>query len=99
MIRHKLCGVGAAMITPFTPEGKVDYQALARMIDYVIEGGVDYIVALGTTAETPTLYMPERAVIAMFITNHIALRPTTTSPRRRGSTSISAPYRSTRRCR
>ena len=54
MIRHKLCGVGAAMITPFTPEGKVDYQALACMIDYVIEGGVDYIVALGTTAETPT---------------------------------------------
>ena len=74
MIRHKLCGVGAAMITPFTPEGKVDYQALACMIDYVIEGGVDYIVALGTTAETPTLYMPERAVIAMFITNHIAGR-------------------------
>jgi dihydrodipicolinate synthase len=52
----------------------VDYKALARMIDYVIEGGVDYIVALGTTAETPTLYMPERAVIAMFITNHIAGR-------------------------
>ena len=44
------------------------------MIDYVIDGGVDYIVALGTTAETPTLYMPERAVIAMFITNQIAGR-------------------------
>ena len=52
----------------------MDYEALARMIDYVIEGGVDYIVALGTTAETPTLYMPERAVIAMFITNQIAGR-------------------------
>ena len=50
------------------------YKALARMIDYVIDGGVDYIVALGTTAETPTLYMPERAVIAMFITNQIAGR-------------------------
>lgn len=62
------------MITPFTPDGRVDYDALARMIDYVIDGGVDYIVALGTTAETPTLYMPERAVIAMFITNHIARR-------------------------
>ena len=62
------------MITPFTQDGKVDYEALARMIDYVIEGGVDYIVALGTTAETPTLYMPERAVIAMFITNQIAGR-------------------------
>lgn len=74
MIRHKLSGVGTAMITPFTPDGRVDYQALARMIDYVIEGGVDYIVSLGTTAETPTLYMPERAVIAMFITNQIARR-------------------------
>ena len=74
MLRHKLSGVGAAMITPFTADGRVDYKALARMIDYVIEGGVDYIVALGTTAETPTLYMPERAVIAMFITNHIAGR-------------------------
>ena len=62
------------MITPFTRDGRVDYEALARMVDYVIEGGVDYIVTLGTTAETPTLYMPERAVIAMFITNHIAGR-------------------------
>ena len=74
MLRHKLSGVGAAMITPFTADGRVDYNALARMIDYVIDGGVDYIVALGTTAETPTLYMPERAVIAMFITNQIAGR-------------------------
>ena len=74
MLQHKLAGVGAAMITPFTTEGRVDYEALARMIDYVIDGGVDYIVALGTTAETTTLYMPERAVIAMFITNQIAGR-------------------------
>lgn len=74
MTQHKLSGVGAALITPFTPDGRVDYEALARMIDYVIDGGADYIVALGTTAETPTLYMPERAVIAMYITNHIAGR-------------------------
>lgn len=74
MIRHKLSGAGAAIITPFTPEGRVDYPALGRMIDYIIEGGTDYIVALGTTAETPTLYLHERAVIAMFISNHIARR-------------------------
>ena len=55
------------MITPFTADGRVDYEALGRMIDYVIEGGADYIVALGTTAETPTLYIQERAVVAMFI--------------------------------
>ena len=33
------------MITPFTADGRVDYEALGRMIDYVIEGGADYIVA------------------------------------------------------
>ena len=62
------------MITPFTADGRIDYRALGRMIDYVIDGGVDYIVALGTTAETPTLYMPERAAIALFMTDHIAGR-------------------------
>ncbi len=62
------------MVTPFTSEGRIDYEALGRMIDYVIEGGVDYIVALGTTAETPTLYLQERAVIAMYITQRVAGR-------------------------
>ncbi len=62
------------MVTPFTSDGRVDYKALAKMIDYVIDGGVDYIVALGTTAETPTLYLQERAVISMYITNHVAGR-------------------------
>lgn len=62
------------MITPFTADGRVDYEALGRMIDYVIEGGADYIVALGTTAETPTLYIQERAVVAMFIANQIRHR-------------------------
>ena len=43
MIRHKLSGVGAAMITPFTADGRIDYEALASTVDYVIEGGADYI--------------------------------------------------------
>lgn len=73
-MKEKLSGVGVAIITPFTPEGRVDYQALDTMVDYVIDGGVDYIVALGTTAETPALYMPERAVISMVITKHINKR-------------------------
>lgn len=77
MTRHKLSGAGAAIPTPFTPDGRVDYPALARTIDYIIDGGVDFIVALGTTAETPTLYLHERAVVAMFIKNHIAGRKQT----------------------
>lgn len=71
MISNKFSGVGVAIVTPFTTDGRVDYKALADMVEYVIEGGVDYIVALGTTAETPTLYIQERAIIAMFIANQI----------------------------
>lgn len=69
-----LSGVGAALVTPFTPEGRIDYPALERMVDYVIAGGVDYIVALGTTAETPTLYIQERAVIARYVIERAAGR-------------------------
>ncbi len=74
MLRHKLAGAGVALVTPFTEKGQVDYRALGDLIDYVIEGGVDYIVALGTTAETPTLYNSERAVIAMFTAQRIGGR-------------------------
>ena len=71
MLNEKFTGVGVALVTPFTEEGQVDYQALGDMVNYVIEGGVDYIVALGTTAETPTLYNSERAVIAMYTAHKI----------------------------
>ena len=71
MLKDKLNGVGVAMVTPFAEDGQVDYEALGDMVNYVIEGGVDYIVALGTTAETPTLYNSERAVIAMYTAHKI----------------------------
>ncbi len=73
-MKNKLKGVGVAIVTPFTEDGRVDYEGLARIVNYVIDGGVDYIVALGTTAETPTLYIQERAVVAMFISKEIAGR-------------------------
>ncbi len=72
--QNKLSGVGVALVTPFTPEGRIDYKALEQMVDYVIEGGVDYIVGLGTTAETPTLYIQERAVVARYIIDRTAGR-------------------------
>ena len=74
MIQDKFKGTGAAMITPFDENGGIDYEALGRMIDYVIEGGIGYIVALGTTAETPTLYIPERVEIADFVKRRVAGR-------------------------
>ena len=47
-------GLGVALITPFNEEGSIDFEALSRLLDYQLENGTDYIVALGTTAETPT---------------------------------------------
>ncbi len=69
-----LCGVGAAMITPFKSNGECDMEALGRMLDYVIDGGTDYIVALGTTAETPTLSADEKRQILDFTRERVAGR-------------------------
>lgn len=69
-----LCGVGAAMITPFKSNGECDMEALGRMLDYVIDGGTDYIVALGTTAETPTLSDDEKRQILDFTREKVAGR-------------------------
>ncbi len=63
----KFTGVGVALVTPFTPTAEVDYKALERMIERVIAGGVDYIVALGSTAETATLNEGERDRVLRFV--------------------------------
>ena len=74
MDRKRFCGVGAAMITPFKADMSIDWEALERMINYVIDGGTDYIVALGTTAETPTLSHDERAEVLSFTKRVVAGR-------------------------
>jgi len=55
-----LKGTGVALITPFTPDGSIDFDALEKLVNYVVKGGVDFLVALGTTAETPTLTAEEK---------------------------------------
>ena len=74
MKKHKLSGCGAAMITPFKANMEIDWERLASMINYVIDGGTDYIVALGTTAETPTLSKEEKRDIIRFFKQQIAGR-------------------------
>ena len=73
MIQNMIKGVGVALITPFKSY-EVDYDALGRMVDYVIEGGVDYIVALGSTAETATLSLEERDRVLRYIVERTAGR-------------------------
>lgn len=60
MIRNRFKGLGIALVTPFTKEGKVDFTALRRLLDYQLSNGIDFICLLGTTAETPTLSVEER---------------------------------------
>lgn len=55
MIQTRLKGLGVALITPFKEDESVDYPALLRMVDYLLQNKVDFLCVLGTTAETPTL--------------------------------------------
>lgn len=59
MISTNFSGTGVALVTPFTATGAVDYPALEKVIDHCIEGGVDYLVSLGTTGEAITLSREE----------------------------------------
>jgi 4-hydroxy-tetrahydrodipicolinate synthase len=60
MLRDKLKGTGVALVTPFTAKMEVDFEALGKVIDFVIRDGVEYVVTLGTTGEAPTLSSEER---------------------------------------
>lgn len=66
-----LKGVGVALITPFKKDGSVDFNALARLIDYQLQNGTDYLVALGTTAETPTLSEDEKREIRDIVVTRV----------------------------
>jgi len=61
-----LRGLGVALITPFNAAGDIDFDALARLIDKHLEEATDYLVVLGTTAETPTLSAEEQRAITEF---------------------------------
>ncbi|HEY6899612.1 MAG TPA: 4-hydroxy-tetrahydrodipicolinate synthase [Puia sp.] len=73
-LREQLRGTGVAVITPFQKDFSVDYAALGKVIDFIIEGGVNYVVSLGTTGETPTLSKEEKKEIALFTYDKVAGR-------------------------
>ena len=73
-LRETLRGTGVALITPFQSNTGIDYTALEKVIDFVITGGVEYVVTLGTTGETPTLSKEEKKQIALFTYEKVAGR-------------------------
>lgn len=58
-----LQGMGVALVTPFKSDGEVDVAALERLVHFQVENGTDYLVVLGTTAETPTLSTEEKELV------------------------------------
>ncbi|MBP7612728.1 MAG: 4-hydroxy-tetrahydrodipicolinate synthase [Paludibacter sp.] len=74
MINNKLTGMGVALITPFKSDESVDFDALARLVEYQIKNGTDYLVVLGTTAETPTLTEQEKEEVTRFVIQCAAKR-------------------------
>lgn len=62
-----LKGVGVALVTPFNSDLTVDYNSLTKLVDYNIENGTNYLVVLGTTAESATLSTEEKQAVISHI--------------------------------
>lgn len=62
----KIKGTGVALVTPFTAQKEIDYDGLEKLLNHVIEGGVDYLVLMGTTGESATLGKKEKVEVVNF---------------------------------
>ena len=65
-LRNILKGTGVALVTPFKKNFEIDFNALEKLINFDIDNGVEYLVTLGTTGETPTLDEEEKIAIIHF---------------------------------
>lgn len=74
MRNSEFIGTGVALTTPFHKYGTVDFTSLGNLIEHVIKGGVDYVVALGTTSEAATLTEDERKAVLNFIIENVNKR-------------------------
>ena len=74
MLREILRGTGVALVTPFKEDNSIDFAALEALVNFVIEGGVQYIVTLGTTGETPTVSREEKLDIIQATFSAVAAR-------------------------
>ena len=72
--KELLRGTGVALVTPFKQNMEIDFPALERVINYVIDNGAEYVVTLGTTGETPTLSKEEKIELILFTYQAVADR-------------------------
>ena len=69
-----ISGLGTALVTPFTAQGKIDESALHRLLDHQLAAKVDFLVVLGTTAEAATMTRREQQFVGNVIVEHVARR-------------------------
>lgn len=74
MAQNKFKGLGIALITPFKSDGSIDFDALARLVEYQIKNGADFFCIMGTTAETPCLTSEEKKTLKQFFVERVAGR-------------------------
>ena len=65
----KIKGTGVALVTPFNEDKSVDYKGLENLLNHVIDGGIDYLVLMGTTGECVTLSKEEKVAVVDFCKN------------------------------
>ena len=70
MTHSSLLGVGVALITPFNQNFEIDYPHLEKLVDFVSDGGVNYLVVQGTTGETSTTSSQEKKDLLAFVKSH-----------------------------
>ena len=71
MASFNLKGLGVALVTPFKEDKTIDFDALGRVLDSLLDAKADYIVVLGTTGETPTLFPDEKQLIKDYVRNRV----------------------------
>ncbi|MBL7725744.1 MAG: 4-hydroxy-tetrahydrodipicolinate synthase [Chitinophagaceae bacterium] len=73
-LRKKFTGTGIAIVTPFNADGKIDWTAFSKLIEFWIKGKIEYLVVLGTTGESATVHGKEKQEVFSFVKKEVAGR-------------------------
>ncbi len=73
-LREKFTGTGIAIVTPFHTDGKIDWDSFKKLVEFWIEGKVEYLVVLGTTGESATVHGDEKQQVFSFVNETVAGR-------------------------
>src|ERR1044071_1796657 len=73
-LRDKFTGTGIAIVTPFHADGSIDWDSFKKLIEFWIKGKVEYLVVLGTTGESGTVYGEDKQAVFSFVNKTVAGR-------------------------